>query len=224
MKTFLIIIYSLFQLNFYSLNENFGSLEMWKDLTFPKIKRHSTYQITEDKTLKAETNNSASGIIYKESFNVYDKQNLEFKWRAENVFEKGDSSKKSGDDYPIRVYVIFEYNEKKASFSKKLKYKAAKTLYGEYPPDSTLNYIWSNKEKMIGSIVSSPYAEEAKLITLQAGKSKLKSWHIEKRNIISDYKKAFGKEPPKIASIAIMSDSDNTKESATSYVDWIKVY
>jgi len=32
-----------------------------------------------------------------------------------------------------------------------------------------------------------------------------------------DYKQAFGKEPPMISGIAIMTDTDNTGESATAY-------
>ena len=36
-----------------------------------------------------------------------------------------------------------------------------------------------------------------------------------------DYRRAFGEEPPRVARIAIMNDSDNTGESAVSRIDWI---
>jgi hypothetical protein len=42
-------------------------------------------------------------------------------------------------------------------------------------------------------------------------------WVDEERNIYEDYKKAFGEEPPMINGVAIMSDTDNTKEQATAY-------
>ena len=235
-KSIITLILTLFQLsfqlnfgfNFQSINENFSSLESWKEHIFPKIEKHSTYKIIksdtpEDGILEAKTNNSASGLVHKEKFNVYEKQELEFKWKADKVFAKGNYKKKNGDDYPIRVYIIFDYNEDEASFSKKMKYKAAKTLYGEYPPDSSLNYIWSNKDYEKGKIANSAYTEQTKLIILQSGKSNLNTWQIEKRNIVEDYKKAFGKNPPKIASVAIMADSDNTGENSTSYIDWIKI-
>ena len=35
--------------------------------------------------------------------------------------------------------------------------------------------------------------------------------------IYEDYKKAFGENPPKISGVAIMTDTDNTKESAIAY-------
>ncbi len=221
-KILLLILF--LQSKCFAIDENFLSLDNWKEHTFPKIKQHSKYKIVENGILEAKTNNSASGLLHKEKFNVYDKKNLEFKWKATNVFTKGDYSKKSGDDYPIRVYIIFEYNADEARFSKRMKYKAAKTLYGEYPPDSSLNYIWSNKDGSKDKIVNSPYTEQTKLIVLQSGKLNLNTWQTEKINIVEDYKRAFGKNPPKIASVAIMADSDNTKESATSYLDWIKIY
>ena len=43
-------------------------------------------------------------------------------------------------------------------------------------------------------------------------------------NIVQDYQAAFGEDPPPIVAIAIMSDSDNTGESAKAYIDYIKVY
>ena len=47
--------------------------------------------------------------------------------------------------------------------------------------------------------------------------SGLDTWIDEKRNIAEDFQKAFGQKPPLISSVAIMTDTDNTKESATAY-------
>ena len=111
----------------------------------------------------------------------------------------------------------------KAGFRQKLKYKAAKVLYGEYPPDSALSYIWANKEYR-ERILASKYTDRAKMILLQRGRSNVGKWQEHEVNILEDYKKAFGKSPPAVASIAIMNDSDNTGESSVSYVDYIEIY
>ncbi len=39
----------------------------------------------------------------------------------------------------------------------------------------------------------------------------------EKRHIHEDYKLAFGEEPPMISGVAIMTDTDNTRESAIAW-------
>ena len=43
-------------------------------------------------------------------------------------------------------------------------------------------------------------------------------------NIVEDYQKAFGKIPPPKANLVTMSDSDNTGESATSYINFIEIF
>lgn len=205
--------------------ENFNSLSNWKPLTFPKIKKHTKYSIINQKgngILKAVSNASASGIIFKSSYNVFSYPIIKWKWKVSNIYKKGNAAKKSGDDYPVRIYVIFKYDPGSASLFDKAKYNAAKLIYGQYPPHSSLSYIWANKKHSL-KMITSPYTDRAIMIPVQAGPSKVKGWTTERVNVVQDYRKAFGEKPPAAASIAIMNDSDNTKESATAYIDYIEV-
>jgi hypothetical protein len=52
------------------------------------------------------------------------------------------------------------------------------------------------------------------MIVVQSGESELNKWVMEEHNINMDYKRSFGKEPPMITAVGIMTDSDDTKESA----------
>lgn len=208
------------------LREDFNDLENWKPLLFPKIKEHSKYEIVKEgdqSYLKAESNASASGLIYKKEFNVFENPNIKWRWKVENVFEKGDATKKTGDDYPLRIYVVFKYDPDKAGFGTRLKYKAAKLVYGEYPPAASLNYIWANKKRP-KTVITSPYVDQAKMIPVDSGKDELGVWKEHRINILEDFQKAFGEAPPAIASVAIMSDADNTKEKASGFVDFIEIF
>jgi hypothetical protein len=206
--------------------EDFQSLEQWKPLFFPKIKNHSTYAVHAEEggtSLRAESQGSASGLVYQKTFNPHEFPLLRWSWKVENVYEKGDVRKKEGDDYPIRIYLMFSYDPARVGFYDRLKYNAAKLLYGEYPPDSSLNYIWANREDD-QRIVSSPYTDRSKMLLIDQGKSKVGEWVNHECNIIDDYREAFGKEPPGEARIAIMNDSDNTGEHSVSYVRFLEVY
>ena len=55
------------------------------------------------------------------------------------------------------------------------------------------------------------------MIVVESGETKLRQWVSEERNVFEDYEKAFGKKPPMITGVAIMTDTDNTGESATAY-------
>jgi len=142
---------------------------------------------------------------------------------VENVYTHGDAKTKSGDDYPLRIYIVFKYDPGKAGFMEKVKYKAAKLIYGEYPPHSSLNYIWANR-KYDETIMTNAYTEKSKMVLLQEGGSNIGKWLNEDVNIREDYEKAFGEKPPPIASVAIMNDSDNTGEKSISYLDYIELY
>ena len=206
--------------------EDFGNMDNWEPLYFPKIKEHSSYTIQADAKgsyLRARSSGSASALIHKDEFNVSEFPYVRWRWKVENLYEKGDAKKKEGDDYSIRIYVVFKYNPEKAGFRERLKYRMAKFLYGEYPPHSSLNYIWANKEYK-ERILTNKYTDRTKMILLQKGQSNVGKWLEQEINIVEDYKKAFDKHPPSAASIAIMNDSDNTKESSISYVDYIMVY
>jgi hypothetical protein len=205
------------------LSEEFHNLDNWKPFYFPKIKTHSAYTIADGHVLKAESQASASAIIYKTQFNVYDYPMMEWRWKIENIYLKGDETKKSGDDYPLRLYVMFEYDPAKAGLFKKLKYETAKALYGQYPPHSTLNYIWANQSHS-EKILTNPYADEAKMILVEQGTQKLNAWLVEQTNVVEDYRRAFREDPPAIASLAVMNDSDDTGEHSISYLDYIKIY
>lgn len=205
------------------LCEEFNNLDNWKPFYFPNIDAYSTYSILEGGILQLESHASASAIVYKDRFNVYDYPCLEWKWKAVSVYEKGDAMKRSGDDYVLRIYITFQYDPKRASISKRLKYHAAKLLYGEYPPHSSLNYIWSNKEYDT-DIITSTYAKESQMIAVQQGLDLLNTWQVNTVNLLDDYRLAFGEDPPEMAGIFIMNDSDATKESSVSYMDYLKIY
>jgi hypothetical protein len=209
------------------LREEFTSLDAWRPLTFPKIERHSAYSIAAnaEKTeswLKAVSDNSASGLVWKKQYDVYAYPLLRWRWRVENVYTKGDATKKSGDDYPARLYVIFPYDPGTAPAGKRFKYGLAKAVYGEYPPDSGLNYVWESRENPAEFVVS-PYTDSVVMFLKERGAAKVGQWVEESANIVEDYRKAFGKDPPHTASLAVMNDSDNTGEKSESAIDWIEI-
>lgn len=206
--------------------EDFNDLKNWKPLYFPKIKRHSSYAIAgkgDTRYLQAESNSSASGLIFKREYNIYKYPYLEWRWRINNVYKKGDAMSKAGDDYPIRVYVLFKYDPEKATLPERLRYNSVRLLYGQYPPHSSLNYIWANKSHS-DYIITNSYSEKTKMILLQLGTSRVGQWINEWVHVLSDYRRAFGEDPPAQVSLAIMNDSDNTREKSVSYIDYIIVY
>ena len=190
----------------------------WKPLTFKKIPKQTEYVLVKDGqqvVVKATSEASASGLTKEVSINPQDYPIVRWRWKVENLLQRSDVSRKDGDDYPARLYITFAYDPDHVSFGKKLKYKAGRALFGDIPIGA-LNYIWETKSP-IGAIVENAYTDFAQMIVVESGPQKVGMWVDEERNIYEDYMKAFGEEPPLINGVAIMSDTDNTKERAVAF-------
>ena len=191
----------------------------WEPLTFKGIKHHTNYTLVRDNNvvvLKAESNASASGLIRKIRIDPKEYKLLTWRWKIANILRKGDATKKEGDDFPARIYINFEYDPQKLGLLEKVKYNTARLIYGEYPPLCAITYIWGNKTP-IGSVVPNSYSDKAVMIVVETGKHRLNQWIDVTRNIYEDYRAVFQDDPPLISSVAVMTDTDNTGESALAY-------
>jgi hypothetical protein len=190
----------------------------WKLLTFKKIGRHTQYEVVKDQSVavvKAVSEASASGLTKAVTIDPREYPIVRWRWKIENMLRKSDVSRKDGDDYPARLYITFAYEPDKVSFGKKLKYKAGRALFGDIPIGA-LNYIWDSRSP-VGTMVDNAFTSFAKMIVVESGDRRVGSWVEEERNVYEDYRSAFGEEPPAINGIAIMTDTDNTKERAVAY-------
>lgn len=191
----------------------------WVPVTFRQIDRHTRYAVTRDPqagmVVCAEANASASGLARRLDLPAAQYPLLRWRWKAQNVLAKGDVTRKDGDDYPARVYVTFRYSPERLSAAARLQYAAARLLYGEYPPHASIAYVWDTRAP-VGTIVPNAFSDRARMLVVETGAGRLGQWLAYARDVVADYRRAFGEEPPPIAGIAIMTDADNTGESATA--------
>ena len=189
----------------------------WVPQTFRSIARHTTYAVVRDPqqgvVVRAEADASASGLIRRFDLPATTHPLLRWRWKVERPIRNGDVTRKEGDDYAARIYVSFRYSPDRLSLVERAPYAAARVLYGEHPPHAALNYIWDAKAP-VGTIVPNPFTDRVRMIVVQSGTADVGRWLAYERDIVADYRRAFGEEPPPVSGIAIMTDADNTGESA----------
>jgi hypothetical protein len=144
----------------------------------------------------------ASGLVFALAFAPQELPILSWQWRIEDVLSKGDATRKSGDDYPARVYVVFP-----------------SPLFWR---TKALNYIWDNRLPRETFILNA-YTKNAMMIVVETGPGKKGLWVQEERNIREDFIRAFGEEPPRAGAIAIMTDTDDTGETARAWYGAIRL-
>jgi len=163
------------------------------------------YEVTrEDNQLciRATSSASASALYYKMKYDTNDFPVLTWRWKVDHVLSRGDALQKEGDDYAARVYVVFP----------SLAFWRTKAL----------NYIWANKLPQ-GQAVPNPFTANTIMVAVESGPERTGQWVEETRNVFEDYRRYFGKEPPKAGAIAIMTDTDNTGENATAWYGPIRL-
>ena len=178
-----------------------SGLSGWSEKSFQGT---TDYRIVEEegrKVLFARSDNSASGLIFDTSFDPQEFPVLSWRWKVSDTIRKGDSRSKSGDDYAARVYVVFPH--------------------WFFPKTKTLNYIWANQLPKNSSQLS-VYTSNDMMIAVESGSAKTGEWVTVQRNLLDDYRQAFGEEPAKVGAIAIMTDTDNTGETAEAWYGDIK--
>jgi len=205
--------------------DEFRDLDDWRSYRFRDVSRHTRYTAeTRDgrHLLVARSDASASGLIHRRRFRVREYPLLRWRWRVSNVYAAGNAETREGDDYPLRVYVLFQYKPEQADLLTSLKYETLKRIRGRYPPHSSLAYFWANRPQTT-AILPNPYTARCMMIPLRQGPAETGEWHEEEVDILADYRRAFGEEPPATAALAVMNDADDTGERSTSFLDFVEV-
>ena len=175
-----------------------GLKKGWQTKDFKGATEYRVVQTERGRALKAVSRGTASGLIFKYKYDTREYPYLSWWWKVENIIKKGDATKKEGDDYAARIYVIFPH---------------------WFPPlTRSLNYIWANRLPR-GSAVKNTYFSRAIMIAVESGNENIGKWIHERRNVYEDFKNQFGDEPPEAGAIAIMTDTDQTGENAVAYYD-----
>ncbi len=200
--------------------ETIGGLPAkWKPLTFPKISHHTNYMLVADDgqvVVRADAKASASGLVTEVRIDPHEYPIIHWRWKIANLLERADLTRKDGDDYPARLYINFRGKRDESSFMDNVEIAIYRKLYGQDPPTAAINYVWDGKAPA-GTIAPNAYTARVRMIVARSGADAVGRWVEEERNLLDDYRAAFGEDPPPVVSVAIMTDTDNTGESAVAW-------
>jgi hypothetical protein len=174
------------------------SLSNWRERAYQGKTKYEIVSIDGTKVLKASTDNSASVLLRELEIDLVKTPFINWRWRVENIFTGGiNEQSKGGDDYPARLYLL------------------ASDGFASWEVIS-VNYVWSSNQAK-DTEWTNAWSAKSKMIALRSGGAQTGQWLSEKRNIREDFKRLFGSDVESITAVAVMSDSDNYHETATSY-------
>ena len=183
------------------------ALKGWDQKVLRKKVQYNVESRDGESFVHAISRNSCSGVYHKVKVDVSKRPFISWKWRVAEFPDKDspdDLTNAEEDDFAARIYVIFP------------------ALF--FANSKVLEYVWAEDLKP-GTMSSSPYTDNIKLVVVESGLKDGDTWVEEERDIYEDYIAAFNRSPNmNIGSIAFMCDSDSTGTSAEAFFDDIKIY
>jgi len=147
---------------------------------------------------------------------------LSFSWKVPALIPGADLSASDTDDTPVRVVLAFDGDHARLSMRNRMLFDLAQALTGEVPPYATLMYVWEPKAP-VGSVIRAPRTDRVRGLVVESGAQRLGRWLAYERDIVADFRQAYGEEPGALIGIAVMTDSDNTGSDTEAYYGSIEL-
>jgi Protein of unknown function (DUF3047). len=173
------------------------------ELTVRKVRgadNKTEYSVGSDENgnyLKAIADNAASGLGKEIKIDLNKTPFINITWKIEKDISGIDETTKKGHDFAGRVFVIKKTGATPLS-------------------NRAINYVFSSNQE-VGSNFPSPYTKKSIDNVLATTKTNLNEWVTVKANVKEDFKKFHNLDVNELDGIAIMSDTDNSKQKSITY-------
>ncbi|MCL4747733.1 MAG: DUF3047 domain-containing protein [Burkholderiaceae bacterium] len=184
----------------------------WQPWIIHPRKRKTSYRIVRDAgipVLAASASGSASGLMARVAVDPRERPVLRWRWRADALVADADNGDGSREDAPLRVVLAFDGDKTRLPMRDQMFFERVKLLSGNELPYATLMYIWGNR-RPVGTVLENPHSARIRKMVVDSGPGELRRWRMHRRNIVDDYRRAFGTEPGRLIGVAVLTDTDNT--------------
>jgi len=169
--------------------------------------------------IEADSREGGSALYRKIHIDPHRHPILEWRWRVPRPSGLAGASGASHASPPVRLSLAFDGDPSKLDFDDRAKLRLAKALTVNGLPYASLLYVWMNRYPT-ETVYSSPHTDRVRHVVVESGEAHLDQWVAVRRNVLEDYRRAFGEEPGDIVAVGIMTDSgDNGEPRRAMYGD-----
>lgn len=197
----------------------------WHEVPLPG-KRPTSYQAARKAGRTAVAAQAdASASLWRKRLDIAPERlgEVSFSWWVDALIAGADAAQTERGDAVARVLFGFDGDLKRLSFRNRLQFELAETLTGEAPPYATLAYVWETSAP-VESVIVNPRSDRLRKIVLDSGTTQLGRWRDHRRHLARDFRRVFGEEPGRLRSVALMTDTDNTRSAARAWYGPVQIY
>jgi hypothetical protein len=142
---------------------------------------------------------------------------LRWQWRVDSMHEEATVDDDDAEDTPVRVIVAFAGDVSRLSLRDRLFFEQVELFTGNKLPFATLTYVWDG-QLPVDRVV--PYSRTSRIQyqVVESGAARLGQWIAYERNVVQDFAKVFGHNPPgHVSSVGVLTDSDDLKNQVEAW-------
>ena len=195
----------------------------WRFTTLPNkaATRFEVVQQDGQRVLKVDADQSYGNLVHPTQTVLNANTTLAWRWRVEAFVQDAVLRSRAGDDGAAKVWVFYVFPPDRLPVGERTRLALARRTTGEQVPSEALCYVWDNKEPKGSSLVNA-FTKRVRMVVLESGPAaRPGAWVAERRNLLADYKRAFGDEAgdatPDVVAVAISADADNTHGHGIAY-------
>jgi len=194
----------------------------WGRFVVSPFASKSEYRLVESGTqvvLEGRADGSASGYYRRIRIDPARQPVIDWRWRVLQTPAHLDPRAPARDDSPARVIVAFHGDIARLDIGERFALHLYKALTGEKMPYAILMYSWAS-DAPVGTITPNDQTGKIQTIVVESGAGHIGQWRELRRNVLKDYRRAFGEEPWDIVAVGVMTDARNTGgKAAAQYGD-----
>lgn len=197
----------------------------WEVVKITEEKKLTQYRLVDDGgtvVLNAKAEAAASGLGQPTKIDVRTTPMLEWRWKVSRLITAADNAVGPKEDSPARIVLSFGGDRAKLPLTDRLALSLADARSGKKTPYGTLMYVWANQAP-VGTVIPNPHTGRVQMVVASSGPAGIGAWQSIKRNVLEDYKRAFGEDPGLLMSVGVLTDTDNTGESAEAWYGDIRL-
>ncbi len=143
------------------------------------------------------------------TWNIFNYPVMSWEWRVHSIPSGGKESSSKKNDSAAGIYVLFQR-------------KNIPLVGWKYQPVNWIKYVWSSSLP-VGTVIprkkikSGITLYEGRYVVVASGKKDMGKWLSFRRDVLADYKRLYGTNPPSNPLlVAILTDSNKTKSTAVA--------
>jgi DUF3047 family protein len=148
--------------------------------------------------LKSNRDGSTISKDIKGKINLKETPFLEWSWKVTVLPKGGNACKKETDDEAAQVYVVWP-------------------RFPEAVRSRIVGYIWDSTQP-VGTMCKSEKTGTVTYIVVRSGPAELGQWFTERRNVVDDFRKAYGDAADDPAAVSLAIDANDTSSTADSFI------